>query len=115
MTGGTDGDMPLDDMQREILEARLRELLEKREWPKTICPSEVARALSKEELDQLNAGTWRDAMDDVRSIVWDLRNSREVEILQKGEALDSNVSLDEVRGPIRVRAKQSQRGISQGN
>lgn len=98
--------MPLEEGQKDIILQRLKSLVEKRDWPKTICPSEVARAFSKDELSQLDAEGWRDTMDDVREVVWHLRDGGEVEVLQKGKVLDADVALDNVHGPIRVRAKQ---------
>jgi hypothetical protein len=44
-------------------------------------------------------------MDHVRGVVWQLREEGEVEVLQKGQAVDAT-QLQDVRGPIRVRATQ---------
>jgi hypothetical protein len=44
-------------------------------------------------------------MDDVRGVVWQMRQEGEVEILQKGQVVDA-AFLEDVRGPIRVRATQ---------
>lgn len=98
--------MALDDHQRDILLKHINRLLSSREFPKTICPSEVARALSTSELEALHAHDWRATMDDVRSIVWELREAGEVEIMQKGQALDVE-SLADIKGPIRVRMIQA--------
>jgi hypothetical protein len=97
--------MALTSEQEGLVLAHLNRLLASRAYPKTICPSEVARAFSSEELQQLNADSWRDTMDDVRGVVWQLREQGEVEVLQKGEVIDV-ASLDDIRGPIRVRATQ---------
>lgn len=99
--------MPLDDHQRDILLNHANNLLDKREFPKTICPSEVARALSSSELDSLDANDWRAIMDDVRSLVWEMREAGEVEIMQKGQVLEIE-SLADIKGPIRVRKVQTQ-------
>jgi hypothetical protein len=99
--------MPLDESKRSVVERRLRALLGMREWPKTICPSEVARALSTRELGQLNAAGWRDTMDDIREVVFRLRDSGELDVLQKGKVVDDSINPDNVHGPIRVRAKQN--------
>ena len=98
--------MPLDETQKDIVLGHMRDLLERRDWPKTICPSEVARALSNSELTQLDAESWRDAMDDIRHLAFDLREDGEVEVLQKGEVLGQTVTADNVHGPIRLRARQ---------
>lgn len=78
-------------------------LLSNREYPKTTCPSEIARALSQAELDTIEVGTWREAMPQVRELAFGLRNSGSVEILQKGEVLPLSITQETVRGPIRLR------------
>lgn len=75
---------------------RLRETileLSRRRKPKTICPSDAARAVG--------GADWRHLMDDVRETARDLARNGEVEITQKGEALDPDAMW---RGPIRIRA-----------
>jgi Protein of unknown function (DUF3253) len=91
--------------QQDILRSHLVRLLESRAPPKTICPSEGPRALSRIELDILGASEWRDLMDDAREIVWQMRDAGEVEIMQKGQVLGEEVCLGDVKGPIRVRRK----------
>lgn len=90
----------LDPISRD-----LQRLLNSREFPKTICPSEVARALSKTELEELHVTQWRDLMPEIRRRVWVMRDAGEVEIMQKGEVLGREVGLEDVKGPIRVRKK----------
>ncbi|KAH7382359.1 hypothetical protein BKA66DRAFT_418554 [Pyrenochaeta sp. MPI-SDFR-AT-0127] len=99
--------MGLDDAQREIILRHANRLLSSRDYPKTICPSEIARALSKEELRVLNASDWRSTMEDIREIVWEKREAREVEVLQKGEVVGVEW-LEDIKGPIRVRKIQSE-------
>lgn len=57
---------------------------------KTICPSEVARALFPVD--------WRDHMDAVRGAAAELAVAGKIVITQKGE----RVSTESVRGPIRL-------------
>ena len=87
-----------------VILPHLTRLLSKRAFPKTICPSEVARALSPAELTACDVTSWRDLMDDVRVLVWDMRNRGEVEVLQGGVVFEGK--RGEVRGPIRVRLKR---------
>ncbi len=58
----------------------------------TICPSEVARALSPDD--------WRELMNDVRTVGTRLARESKIEITQRGEARDPNA---EIRGAIRYR------------
>ncbi len=90
---------------KNLLQSRLDQLLDSRAFPKTICPSEAPRSLSAAELQELGAREWRDLMDDARTIVWRMRDLGQVEILQRGQTLDENIQIDEVKGPIRVRRK----------
>ena len=105
--------MPLNAEDRQIVLSHLNHLLGKREYPKTICPSEIARALSSDELSQLGATTWRDTMPDIRTVVWELRDAGEVEICQRGEVLGVDVGVEDVRGPVRVRGVEG--GKKEGN
>ncbi|KAK5201619.1 hypothetical protein BJ546DRAFT_834093 [Cryomyces antarcticus] len=89
-----------------LVQDRLNELLAAREYPKTCCPSEVPRSFSRQELQQLGATGWRDLMPAVREIAFEMRDRGEVEIMQRGEALDPGVGLEQVQGPIRVRKVQ---------
>ena len=94
--------MALDDAQREVILRHADRLLSTRAWPKTICPSEIARALSRQELETLNAPEWKDTMDAIREVVWEKRIAGEVEVMQKGEIVEAE-SLEHIKGPIRVR------------
>jgi hypothetical protein len=76
----------LTDLERAILD-----LLDERA-PKTICPSDVARAVGP-------ADGWRPLMQPVRDAAGRLVERGLVEVTQKGEVVD----LATVRGPIRIR------------
>jgi hypothetical protein len=93
---------------RRSLQPHLERLLASREYPKTICPSEVARALSSADLQQAGAATWRDTMPEIRRVVAEMRERGEVEVLQKGNVLEGDLDegLERVVGPIRVRKIQ---------
>ena len=83
------------------LHNHLEHFLTTRQPPKTFCPSEVARALSTQELSDLGFDTWREAMSEVRKLVYELRDNDGCEVLQKGELVTGRES--DVSGPIRVR------------
>src|ERR1700761_385847 len=95
------GSESIDPIQKHLID-----LLASRQYPKTLCPSEVARALSQSELARYAAASWRDTMPEIRQRVWQMRDQGEVEIMQRGEVLDDDVSIDDVKGPIRVRRKE---------
>jgi hypothetical protein len=95
----------LAHVEDDAIQKHLDRLLEARASPKTICPSEVARSLSSLELDELNAREWRDVMPVIRERVWKMRDEGQVEIMQKGAVLSNEISLEDVKGPIRVRLK----------
>ena len=86
-----------------ILKPHLDRLLSARAHPKTICPSEVARALSQDGLKAADASDWRDLMPTIREMLWELRARGEVEVLQKGEPVPEDIQLQDVKGPIRAR------------
>ncbi|EPE33370.1 hypothetical protein GLAREA_06383 [Glarea lozoyensis ATCC 20868] len=91
--------------KRNVLQGHLDRLLESRELPKTICPSEVARALNRQELASSGFSSWRESMSDIRILVSEMRSRGEVEVLQKGSVLEGDLGdgLENVTGPIRVR------------
>jgi hypothetical protein len=74
------------------LEQSIIALLDARDAGKTICPSDVARALGP-------ADGWRDLMQPARDAAGRLVAAGEVEITQGGEVVD----LATARGPIRIR------------
>jgi hypothetical protein len=97
--------MALNDAQKSLILSHASRLLDSRQHPKTICPSEIARAFSASELQTLGALEWRDTMDAVRQVMWEKRDAGEVEVMQKGEVVNVE-SLEDIRGPIRVRNVQ---------
>ena len=87
---------------QDIIHPHLNRLLCSREYPKTICPSEVARATSAKELEDLGFEEWRDLMPTIREVLWGMRQRGEVEILQKGNVV-RDIELQDIKGPIRAR------------
>lgn len=81
----------MTDLERTILD-----LLDRRA-PRTICPSDVARAVDGE-------GDWRGLMEPVRKAAQRLVEAGEVEVTQRGEVVD----LRTVRGPVRLRLKPAE-------
>ncbi|USW48863.1 Putative winged helix-like DNA-binding domain superfamily [Septoria linicola] len=90
------------DQAGNILKHHLEDFLQRREPPKTFCPSEVARALTTDELRQLQFHEWRDAMPAIRGAAWALRDEGRCEIVQKGKSV-GDIGPEDVRGPIRIR------------
>ncbi|MCJ0894937.1 DUF3253 domain-containing protein [Rhodococcus sp. ARC_M12] len=76
------------------LEDKIRTLLDARSRDATICPSDVARALSDDG--------WRDLMEPVRRAARRMVDAGEVEITQKGSVVDPSTA----KGPIRIRWKR---------
>lgn len=83
----------------------LNRLLDSRAFPKTICPSEAARALSAAELQRAGVESWRDLMPAIRELSFELRDKGELEILQKGNVLPESQTLEQTVGPVRLRRK----------
>ena len=74
---------------RAIQDEILRQVT-KRGAGKTICPSEVARALSDD---------WRELMPQVRVVAVRMAEAGEITVTQRGTEVDA----DAARGPIRLR------------
>jgi hypothetical protein len=62
----------------------------------SICPSDAARAMGGD--------SWRELTEQSRSIAFALARAGEVEITQRGAAVDPDQPL---RGPIRIRSRSS--------
>ncbi|NYI17187.1 hypothetical protein FHR53_000793 [Xanthomonas arboricola] len=80
---------PPDDAQ---IAALIRHLLAQRRPEQSICPSEVARALSDD------ASVWRALMPQVRAVAAAAAEAGVVRVTQQGRI----VQLPAVRGPIRL-------------
>ena len=87
----------------KVLRPHIDRLLSSRDYPKTICPSEVPRALTAAEIKACGASDWRGLMPAVRDILWNMREKGDVEILQKGSLVPQGIELVDVKGPIRAR------------
>lgn len=72
------------------IEATIRRLLRERGTGKTICPSEVARALAPDDFQPL--------MPRVREIATELVDAREIVVMQRGKVVDVRTA----KGPIRL-------------
>ncbi|NGM19067.1 DUF3253 domain-containing protein [Roseomonas stagni] len=82
----------------EALEAEILRQTSERGIGKSICPSEVARALAPEE------EAWRRLMGPVRAAAIRLAKAGQVEVLRKGKPVDPDA---EIRGVIRLRKPAS--------
>lgn len=89
----------------EPVKPHLERLLSHRQYPKTICPSEAARALSPTNIEEAGAETWRDLMPAIRKYAFQLRDEGVIDILQKGEVLPTSQNLEDTTGPIRLRKR----------
>jgi uncharacterized protein DUF3253 len=79
-------------VQDSEIRAELMRQLEARGTEKSICPSEVARALAPE---------WQSLMGRIRTVAVELSREQRIDILRKGKPVDS----DGVKGVIRLRLK----------
>ena len=120
---------------KATLTAHLFTMAHQRAYPKTLCPSEVARAtdipsLRSQHIISDEVKTWRDLMTPLRSLCVELHNvcptdsslepadapagvdgnrepEEQLEVLQHGVPLPREVSIEDIRGPIRVRLRKS--------
>src|SRR5579875_1695581 len=75
------------------LEAAILELLEERGEEKTICPSEVARAVASADV----RGEWEPLMQPVRDAALRLVDHGRIVVMQRGKVIDGRTA----KGPIR--------------
>jgi len=93
----------LNIQEDSTIASHLQKFMMTREYPKTFCPSEVARALTKSELEEMSFSDWREAMEPVRSLAQIWRDRNQIEVLQKGIVVDNDTKIKELHGPIRLR------------
>ena len=74
----------------EDVEAKILELLARRDEGKTICPSDAARALAED---------WRPLMQPVRETAFAMADDGRLEVTQAGRVVDGRTA----RGAIRLR------------
>ena len=87
-----------EDAERE-LGVRILQLLDQRGEGKTICPSDVARAVYGEQQGGSPDDGWRDLMEPVRRAARRLVAEGQVVVTQGGVVVDPETA----RGPIRFR------------
>ena len=97
--------IPEESINLDPVLPHLESLLKKREYPKTFCPSEVARAASISELQEAGAPSWRELMQPLRRLCFQMRDEGKLEILQRGELLPDAQSMNDTKGPIRIRRR----------
>lgn len=85
-----------DTNARERIIAALDALLAERGLDKTICPSEIARAIAA--ADSHDGSEWRAWMPSVRDVTAELAAAGVIEVTQRG----SRVDIHSVRGPVRI-------------
>ncbi|MEO6026798.1 MAG: DUF3253 domain-containing protein [Candidatus Binatia bacterium] len=79
-------------------------LLASRGLMQTICPSEVARAITPHHTGAPDA--WRAHMADVRAFVVRMAARGEVVVMQRGRAVDTMTARGPIRiGPVRGRGR----------
>ena len=76
------------------IKAKIEELVQGVDSDKSICPSEVARALSTTD--------WRELMPLVRRCADELQAKGSIQITQKGKTISS---AEKAKGPIRLKSK----------
>ena len=79
-------------MNIEAITATMLRIAAERGPEKSMCPTDVARAVSTEN--------WRPLLGAVRKVAADLARQGKIEILRKGKPINP----DEMRGVIRLRA-----------
>lgn len=79
-------------MPPETIERRILELVAQRGSDRSICPSEVARALASDEL------AWRALMPEIRAAAARLAELGRIRVTQRGRPVCARTA----RGPIRL-------------
>lgn len=78
-------------MANNVIKETILSMSAQRAPDKTVCPSEIARAMFPQD--------WRKHMKEVRAAAVELQQAGKVEITQKGEPVDVN----NIKGPVRIK------------
>jgi hypothetical protein len=78
-------------MSDESIHQTILTMAAQRAPDKTVCPSEIARALFP--------ANWRKHMQEIRDAAIELQNDGKVTITQKGQPVD----MGHIKGPIRIK------------
>jgi hypothetical protein len=101
----TKPDAPMVAANDPVLRSHFSNLLDYTEPPAVFAASEVAHALSDDELGTLGFTSWRDALPAIKALAWETRAFGDCEIYYpNGKKVPQSVSWMEV-GPIRIRRK----------
>ncbi len=87
----------MSNRQVKAIEAAILRLLEERGKGKTICPSEVARAVAGTE----ERGKWEPLMEPVRRAAREMVGDGKIVVTQKGRVVDG----DTAKGAVRFRLR----------
>lgn len=90
-------------IQDEQIRDELLRQVEARGAGKSICPSEVARALAPE---------WRGLMNRIRAIAATLSREERIDILRKGKPVEPDAMKGVIRLSLRAAAREGSRGSS---
>lgn len=88
-------------MDKEKIRKTILEEVQKCEPNRSICPSQVAKALEPDE------GLWRRELRKIRQVAQDMAQNGEIDILRKGKPQDPH---GEIKGVIRLRARSNLQG-----
>jgi hypothetical protein len=80
----------------KAIASTIRQMLDERGPGKTICPSEVARAVGGNKRDD-----WEPLMEPVREVAAQMTREGTLVITQRGEPVDASTA----KGPIRLRLR----------
>jgi hypothetical protein len=84
-------------MRTQEIKAQILRLLEERGAGKTICPSEVARAVARSNTRE----AWEPLMGPVREAAFAMADGGVIAVIQKGKVLDGRTA----KGPLRLRLR----------
>jgi hypothetical protein len=84
-------------LKHEAIEKIILAMATERGTEKTVCPSEVARAMFGEN--------WRSEMQTVRDAAFNLAAQNKVSVTQKGKKVDR----EHLKGPIRIQINNQQK------
>lgn len=92
-----------DTSHDPALRFRMQSFLDTTDPPASFKASEVAQAMSVQEIENLGFEKWQELMPAVLELAWELRELGDCEIMKKGKVLPDDVGPYDIEGGVRIR------------
>jgi hypothetical protein len=108
MTGTIPKPAPIsaqDAAAKPFMKELFQAMLDNTDPPAVFKPDDVAQMLSDAQLRECGYDKWEDALPAMYEVAFEMRAFGDCELLRKGKVIGTDVGIEDLDGPIRVRRK----------